>query len=105
MKHTFFYLVVLAVVFEIIADILFKYWSINARGALLWSGVALYGISTIIWANSLRFELLAKAITIFTVLNLVVVVLIGVALFNESLSLMNKIGILLGIISVVLVQI
>lgn len=94
----------MAVAFEIMADILFKYWSINARGVFLWGGVALYGIATIIWANSLKFEQLSKAITIFTVVNLIVVILVGVALFNENLSLLNKIGVLLGVISVILVQ-
>ena len=104
MKYAFFYLVGAAVIFEIVADVLFKYWSIDARSIFLWAGVALYGLSTIIWANSLRFEMLSKAITIFTVLNLVIVVLAGVVLFNENLTIVNKIGILLGVLSVVLVQ-
>lgn len=104
MKSIFLWLVTIAVALEIIADVLFKYWSINSKGFLLWVGLAIYVIGTLIWAYSLKFEFLSKAITIFTVLNLVVVTLVGVFLFNEHLSLINKIGVLLGIVSVVLVQ-
>lgn len=104
MKQSFFLLVTLAVIFEIAADILFKYWSINARDVLLWGGVALYSVGTVVWAYSLKFEGLSKAITIFTVLNLIVITFVGVLLFKEEISLINKIGILFGVISVILLQ-
>lgn len=68
-------------------------------------GVGLYMIGTVIWAYSLKFEYLSKAIIIFAVVNIIVVVLAGVFIFSEDLSLLNKIGILFGIISVILIQI
>lgn len=105
MNNIFLGLVFLAVSFEVIADILFKYWSIGSRTYLLWLGIILYSAGTVIWAYSLKHEYLSKAITIFTVMNLVAVVLIGVFIFHENLSLTNKLGILLGIASVILVQI
>jgi len=98
-------LIIVAVVFETIADILFKYWTLNLRNIFLWGGFILYFIATIIWAYSLKFEYLSKAITVFTVFNLIAVVLAGLYIFNEHLSLVNKIGILFGIVSVILVQI
>jgi drug/metabolite transporter (DMT)-like permease len=67
-------------------------------------GIALYTIGTLIWAYSLRFEALSKAIVIFSVLNLILVVLAGLILFGEKLSLLTVIGIVLGAISVVLLQ-
>jgi len=39
----------------------------------------------------------------FNILNLVIVSIIGV-IFNESLTLINKIGITLGLLSVVLIE-
>ena len=104
MNKWFLSLVILAVVFEVVADILFKYWIINTRNIFLWGGVALYSVGTIIWAFSLKHEYLSKAITVFTVLNLIAVVLAGLLIFNEHLSLVNKFGILLGIVSVILIQ-
>ena len=104
MKQTFFILVSLSVALEIVSDILFKYWSISSKGFLLWGGLAIYTIGTILWAYSLKFELLSKAITVFTVLNLIIVVIVGAVLFKENLSLVNKIGVLFGVLSIVLLQ-
>jgi len=55
LKLAFFGLVVLAVVFEVIADIFFKKWSINAKNVLFYAGLFLYFIGTIFWAVSLRY--------------------------------------------------
>ncbi len=104
MNKWFFGLIIFAVIFEVTADILFKYWTLNTKTFFLIGGVILYSISTIIWAFSLKYEYLSKAITIFTILNLVGVVLVGLFLFKEDVSLINKFGILLGIVSVILIQ-
>lgn len=105
MNKWFFALIIFAVIFEVIADILFKYWTLNTKNLFLVGGVILYSIGTLIWAFSLKYEYLSKAITIFTVVNLIVVVLVGIFLFKEDLSMINKLGLLLGIISVILIQI
>lgn len=104
MKQTFFLLVSISVALEIVADILFKYWSMSSKSLLLWGGMAIYIVGTLIWAYSLKFEFLSKAITVFTVLNLVVVVLVGAVVFKEDLSLVNKIGVLFGVLSIVFLQ-
>lgn len=104
MKWIFISFILAAILFEAVADILFKYWTINAKGVFLWSGVLLYAIGTTIWAYSLKFEYLSKAISVFTILNLIVVILVGVILFKEDISSINKIGMMLGIISVILMQ-
>ncbi len=97
-------LIILAVILETVADILFKMSYLQSKASLLWIGVGLYTIGTIVWAFSLKFEHLSKAITIFSILNLIAVVLVGVLFFKEDISMINKIGIGLGIISVVLMQ-
>ena len=104
MNILFLWLVGGAVALEVVADILFKKWSLAGKSLFLALGLALYFAGTIVWAYSLKYEYLSKAITVFTVLNLILVVLAGVLLFNEQLSLLNKIGILLGIASVILMQ-
>ena len=48
MKSYFLLLVIVAVIFEVLADVLFKYWTINAKQLLLWGGVLLYAIGTVI---------------------------------------------------------
>lgn len=103
-RIVFFFLVCLAVALEIIADILFKKWSINNRNLLLFLGFFIYFIGTIFWAFSLKYEYLSKAISIFTLLNLIVLALVGLFYFKENLSIMNKIGIILGILSAFLIE-
>ena len=103
--HKYFLLIIfLAVLLEAFADILFKKWALHEGFLFLPIGVGLYAIGTIAWAYSLKFEFLSKAISVFTVLNLIVVVLAGVVFFKENLSFQNKIGILLGIVSVLLLE-
>ena len=104
MQSLFLVLVGAAVALETVADILFKKWSLGGKSLLLAIGLALYFAGTVVWAYSLKYEYLSKAITAFTVLNLILVVLAGVYLFNEQLSLLNKLGILFGIASVILIQ-
>lgn len=103
-KLIFFGLIVLSVILEIFSDILFKKWAIDSRNHILAVGLAIYFIGTVIWAFSLRYGDLSKAISIFTVLNLIVIVLVGVIYFKEDLSLINKFGIGLGILSVILME-
>jgi len=103
-KLIFFALILLAVLLEVVADILFKKWSINNKNLLLIIGLLIYFAGTIFWAFSLKYEYISKAIVLFTVLNLIIIVLAGMLIFKENLSLTNKIGILLGILSVVLIE-
>ena len=105
LKFIFFGLIALAVVLEIVGDIFLKKWSIDNKNILLYVGLLIYFIGTIFWAISLKYEYVSKAISVFTVLNLIIVVLVGVLYFKEDLSLINKVGIGLGILSVIFIEI
>ena len=104
-KVIFLVLLFLAVALEVFADVLFKKWAIENKNMLLIFGLAIYFLGTIFWAYSLKYEFLSKAISVFTVLNLILVVAVGVIVFKEELSIINKIGVLLGILSVILIEI
>lgn len=103
-KAIFIILVVAAVLFEAVADILLKKWSLENKNIILGIGLGLYFIGTIFWAYSLKYEFLSRAISIFTVINLIAVILVGVFFFHEELTPMSKIGIALGILSVLLLE-
>jgi len=105
MKKYFLIIILAAAALEVVADILFKKWSMNGRVILLAAGIGLYIIGTVAWAFSLKFELLSKAISIFTILNLIAVAIAGFVIFKEDLSLTNKIGFVLGIVAIVLIEI
>lgn len=103
-KYLFFGLILLAVLLEALGDIFVKKWSLENKNLFLLIGMVIYFAGGVFWMFSLKYEYLSKAISIFTVLNLVLIVLAGVILFKENLSLINKIGIGLGIISVILIE-
>jgi len=103
LKLTFFCLIVLAVAFEVAGDIFFKKWSVESKNLLLYVGLFVYFIGSVFWAVSLKYEHLSKAISVFTVLNLIIVVLVGVLYFKEDLSFINRIGIGLGVLSIILI--
>jgi len=52
-----------------------------------------------------QFFIKVFIITALSTVGLVIVVLVGVLYFNEDLSLINKVGIGLGILSVILIEI
>jgi len=104
MKKNFLIIILAAAALEVVADILFKKWSMNGRAILLAAGIGLYIIGTVAWAFSLKFELLSKAISIFTILNLIAVAIAGFVIFKEDLSFTNKIGFVLGIVAIVLIE-
>lgn len=97
-------LILFAVVFEVFADILFKKWAIDKKDLFLYAGLAMYFVGTVFWAVSLKYEYLSKAVSAFTILNLIVLVVVGSVLFKEDLSIVNKIGVGLGIISIILIE-
>lgn len=103
-KYIFLFLITLAVALEVAADVLFKKWSLGSKSYWLIIGLIIYIVGTTFWAYSLKYGHLSKAISIFAVLNLVILVLVGVFIFKEDLSLINKIGIIVGIISVILIE-
>lgn len=103
-KYMFFGLIGLAVFFEVVGDVYFKKWSLENRSILLFFGLMIYFVGSAFWAISLKYGYLSRAITVFTILNLIVVVMTGVILFKEDLSLVNKIGIGLGILSIILME-
>ena len=104
MKITFYILVSLTTIFEVLGDFLFKKWVLVDQKWFLIVGIVAYLISTVIWAFSLKTESLSKAIAIFTVLSIIIVDLMGVYVFKEHLSTLNVTGIALGVVSIILVS-
>lgn len=103
-KILFWILVTSGAILEIIGDIFFKKWSIENKSILIWIGFIVYFAGTVFWALSLKYEVLSKSISVFTILNLVILTLVGIVFFKEDVSLLSKIGILLGIISIIFIE-
>lgn len=93
-----------AAVFESLGDVSFRYSAILSKKEWLIIGIILYAVGTGIWAYTLRFEDLSDAIIIVDIINLILVTLVGIFIFHEQTSMTNAVGIVLGIISIILLQ-
>lgn len=100
----FIALLLIALLFEIAGDVYFKHWAVGNDTKMFLSGALLYLIGGAAWGFSLKYESLSKAISVFTIANLLIVVIIGALYFKEHLSTTNMIGIGLGITSLVLIE-
>ncbi len=91
----------LLIVFELVADILAKQWSVK-QGFLLAAGaLAAYLIANSFWLFALRNGSgLARGAIMFSVASGVVATLLGVLLFKEHLTRTQFVGIVLGLVSV-----
>ncbi len=105
MKIFFITLVIVVAILEIVGDILFKEWTIKHQNLLLVLGVISYTVATLVWALSLQYQDLSKAIVIFAVLTLVVGVFVGVFIYKEELTTLNIAGVILGLLSIILLEI
>jgi drug/metabolite transporter (DMT)-like permease len=103
-QQIFWLLLIGAVGLEIAADVLFKEWSMHHRNSLLIIGLFVYAVGTVLWAYSLRFEGLSKALVFFTLANLLVGVALGTFLYKEALTMPNKVGIMLALIAIALLE-
>ncbi len=103
-KFIFIILLLTGAVLDTVADIFLKKWALENKTILLGIGLLIYFIGTVFWAFSLQHGELSRGIVIFTLLNLILVLLAGVLLFHEELSLLQKAGIVLGLVSIVLLE-
>jgi len=103
-KITFFCLIILAVALEVFADVLFKKWANSNKLYFVIIGFIIYLAGTIFWAFSLKYEFISKAGAVFVLLNLIGLALVGLLIFKEHLSVLNWVGIFLGLISILLIE-
>lgn len=109
MLFYFYVLLLLAVVLEGSSDLLFRQWGLERqKGAGQWGfflfALAIYMMGATCWGLSLQFREVSRAIVAFAVLNTLMVAVAGVFFFGEKLTIINRIGILLGGISLIMVE-
>lgn len=103
-KFVFLLIMILAVTAEVVGDFFFKKWSISDNIELLNFGIIFYFTGALMWALSLKFESLSKAIIVFVLMTLVLGVALGVIVFKEELSLANKFGLVFAVLGLVLIE-
>lgn len=97
-------LVFIGAVIEVFADIAFKWWNDRNEIHLIIVGVILYLTGTAFWVASLRYESFTKSGTVFLLLNIILLTMAGLLLFKDNISDINRLGIILGIISIIMIE-
>lgn len=95
---------VLLIVFEGVADILAKEWSV--RGRLTWWLLAIggYVVANTFWLFAIRAGSgLTRGAIIFSVGSAILAVAIGLLLYREEISRMEALGVVLGIVALALI--
>lgn len=94
----------LLIVFEIIADILSKEWSLNTQRSILWFlAIGAFIIANIFWLNALKNGAgLARGAILFTIVTTIIAAIIGLYVYKESVTHMQLLGIFLGFVSLIL---
>jgi drug/metabolite transporter (DMT)-like permease len=97
-------LIVIGASIEVFADTLFKLWNDKGGNHLIIVSIVLYLIGTCCWVSSLKYETFTRSGVIFLLLSVIMLSLTGLFFFKDELSTINKVGIVLGIVSIIMVE-
>jgi len=87
-----------------IGDIVMKKWVANNNGWLFVIGLGIYLVGTVFLAYTFKYKNIAVATVIFVVFNIITLSMVSWFYFKETLSVFQMIGIALGIISVIFLE-
>jgi drug/metabolite transporter (DMT)-like permease len=92
------------IVFELIADILAKNWSIKGGWILAGGALTAYLLGNTFWLFALKNGSgLAKGAVIFSIVSAVLAIGLGVFFYKEGLTKLQYIGVVLGLLSLILI--
>ena len=94
-------LVLLCVVLEIIGEITLKWWTINSTWYYLLGGILSYILIAIVYGYALKQGSLIVANGLWQIFALVIISIIGVVMFRESLTLGQWFGLTLALVGMV----
>jgi|GEM_PF-3642038 len=100
----FIFYISLAIILDVIAVIVARYWTLTDVSWLLYVVVALYAGVGFSFAKALKYEGMSVAYIIWVTVVAVLITALGHFVFKERLELSQLIGILLAIVAVFLVH-
>lgn len=93
------------VLFEGLADVIAKKFAITNKSIIAIGALSVYMIANIFWLISLKNGAdLSRGAILFSLLSYLLAIIIGVGIYKEHLSLVQSIGVGLGIVSLVMIM-
>lgn len=92
------------VFFELIADILAEKWSLAHHGWLWAAALVCYMLGNVSWLIALRNGSgLGRGAVLFSVASALLAVIVGIVMYHEKVTVVQALGIMLGIASIALI--
>ena len=100
----FWVLITASVLLEIVGDVCCK-WGMN-HSSNIFSGVGFgfYLMGSVFWLLSLRYGDLSKVGVIFILLNTILILVSGIFIFHDKLSIIQWVGVVIGVIALVIMN-
>jgi drug/metabolite transporter (DMT)-like permease len=96
--------IIFLIIFEIIADIFAKEYSVHGTWIRWAPAIGAYVIANVFWLMAIRNGSgLARGAVIFSVSSAVIAVAIGLLVYKEQMGKAQILGVLFGIISLILI--
>jgi multidrug transporter EmrE-like cation transporter len=94
----------LLIIFELIADIFAKEWSLKGNPLFWILSLSGYVIANAFWLFAIKSGSgLARGATIFSVASAVLAIIIGLVFYRESVTTIQVIGMIVGLIAIILI--
>ena len=94
------------IVFEVIADILAKEYSLRGSWIYAVAAISAYIVANSFWLFALRSGAgLARGSIIFGIAQAVLAVIIGVVYYKEAYSITTTVGMVFGLVSIILMSV
>ncbi len=94
----------LLIVFEIVADVFAKEWALKSNPIFWICSLAGYIVANAFWLYAIKHGSgLARGATIFSVASAILAIIIGLLFYKEQVSLIQAVGMVVGLIAIVLI--
>ena len=104
-KLPFWFLVGASGIASTAGDYLAKYWSVHQKPAFFYSAILVYGLAGLFYAPVLLKHGLVITAVLWGLVSTVGFLIIGLVIFHETLTTLQTVGVLLGIISLLILAI
>jgi multidrug transporter EmrE-like cation transporter len=87
-----------------IGDVIMKKWIQNQSISDFWIGFLAYMAGMICLAHSFKYKNIAVASMLLVIFNVIALVIISHVVFQEKLSVQQMVGIIVGLVSVIILE-
>jgi spermidine export protein MdtJ len=104
MKYTILWFLFAGGILLTLGDIALKKWAVTDKYVFYWLGLFLYLVGIVFFSYTLREKNLAIANIILVTVNIISLTCVSYFYFDEKLTLVQFIGILLSLVGVILLE-